>query len=98
MRCPENWLNSIEQFAEQKNKSLSETIRSTSSIGMKLLNYTDIMQDTEKAPEFQQKMKDLIKQDEHTKWAATLTTQELEGFLGLLQLEKEGRYKVKELR
>lgn len=98
MRCPENWLNSVEKFAEQKNKSLSETIRSTSSIGMKVLNYQDMMKKPDQSAEFQQKMKEIMTDVKSKEWAATLTSQELEGFLLCLQLEKEGRYKVEAFR
>lgn len=65
---------------------------------MRVLHYQTMMQDPDKAAEFQKRMQEIIKQDELTDWAATLTEEEISGFLLLLQTEKEGRYKVKAFR
>lgn len=97
MRCPTDWLDEVEAFSDDRNEAMSEVIRSMTSIGMQVVHYQEMMKDPEKANEFQTKMRDVIEQGEVTKWVSTLELQQIEGFLGLLKLEKEGRIKVQNL-
>ncbi len=83
--------------ATEEYKNASVAIRKFSKLGLQLTNYQKLMKDPEKANEFQQKVKEFVENEQHFEWAATLTTEQIEGFLMLLQMEKDERFKQQTL-
>jgi len=78
-----------------KFTNMSECIRECAKIGSKLLDYQDMMQDPEKAEEFQKKMQDFIQHEQVMEWSQALSDSQINGFLMALQMEKETRYENK---
>jgi len=78
-------------------KSSSEAVRELIKVGLEVHNYQDIMKDPQKAAEFQEKMQELIKNEEMDKWSETLNTQQLEGFATFMKLKLESRRKLSKL-
>ena len=92
------FLDELETFIESgKFASASEAVRETSKVGMRVLHYQEMMQDPDKAAEFQKKMQDVIQSGEAVDWVKTLDMEQLRGFIDLMQLEREGRMQVKHL-
>ena len=75
----------------------SEAIRECTKVGIKVHNYQEMMKDPEKANEFILKMQEMLQNEEVFDWAATLTPDQIDGFLMALQMQKDKRYEVKTL-
>ena len=77
-------------------ESVSEAIRELSKIGLKVMTYQNMMKDPEKASEFQEKMNEMLQTQSMDQWSQTLTSDQIDGFLMFLQLEKEKRFEQKQ--
>ena len=75
--------------------SLSECLRELSKIGNKVMDYQELMKDPEKAEEFRIKMQEMLQTQSMDEWSQTLSTEQLDGFLTFLQIEKEKRFEQK---
>ena len=81
-----------------KFSSSADAIRETSRIGCKVIRYQEMMKDPKQATEFARKMQEAVHQDKIFEWAATLTENQIDGFMMALEMEKEGRYKIQPLQ
>ena len=75
-----------------KFNNMSECIRECAKLGLKLLDYQEMIKDPKQAEEFQKKMKDIIKGEEMFEWTHSLTEIQIEGFLQALDMERNSRY------
>ncbi len=94
MYLDREFIDEVNRHVESNEyKNASVAIRKYSKLGLQITIYQKLMKDPEKAKEFQEKIKDFVEKEQHFEWAATLTTQQIEGFLMLLQMEKDERFK-----
>ena len=102
IRWPLHELDDIEKTilsAENPNgtfKDASSAVRELAKVGAKVVEYQVMMQDPEKASEFANKMQEMLKTDDMDQWSQTLTSDQLDGFLMFLNIEKEKRYEQKQ--
>ena len=82
---------------EGKYNNVSECIRELAKIGHKVIEYQEMMKDPEKSQEFANKMKEIIKTENFDQFTQTLSTEQLDGFLMFMQIEKEKRIEQKNL-
>ena len=78
--------------------SLSEAVRELAKAGSRIKDFQKEMNDPKKALEFQAKMKELLQTEQVMPWAESLTDTQVEGYLGLLQMQKDMRYTQGKLR
>ena len=99
-RIPIQELDDIERHIEPDGPflSLSEAIRELTKAGSRIKDFQKEMNDPKKALEFQAKMQELLQTEQVMPWADTLTDTQVEGYLGLLQMQKDMRYKQGKLR
>lgn len=83
---------------EGRFRSFAQAIRETAKLGCKVIEYQSMMSDPKRAKQFARKMQGFIKHDQVMEWAQSLEHSQLEGFLMLLEMEKEQRYKQGSLR
>ena len=83
------------QTPQGKFKNVSECMRELAKIGHKVLEYQEMMKDPEKKNEFVAKMQELIQTENFDEFSQTLTTEQIDGFLMHLQVEKDKRYEQK---
>jgi len=79
----------------KKYASRSQTIRECTKIGIQVLNHQEMMKDPKKSDAFLQKMQEMIKAENYNEWLQTLQSGQLDGFIMMLQMEKEKRYDQK---
>ena len=75
----------------------SSAVNSYLKVGIRISEYQIMLKDPEKAKEFQKKMHDIVQNENLEGWLESLSVQQLEGFLGLLQIEKEKRFEQRSL-
>lgn len=75
--------------------NLSECVRELAKVGCKVLEYQDMMKDPAKADEFKQKMQEMLQTQQIDEWSQTLTTEQIDGFVMFLSMEKEKRFEQK---
>ena len=99
-------LNDLDEFEKNirsdykpvaKFNSLSECIRELAKVGNKVLQYQDMMKDPERANEFKEKMQEMLETQNMDEWSQTLSSDQLDGFLMFLNIEKEKRFEQKQL-
>lgn len=96
-------LDDIEKLVKAPGKpdaafsNTSEAIRECTKVGIKVHNYQEMMKDPEKANEFREKMQQMLQNEEVFDWVATLTPDQIDGFLMALQMQKDKRYEVQKL-
>ena len=56
-----------------------------------------MLRDPKKAAEFQSKMQDIIHNEKLEGWIESLSSQQLDGLLGLMEIEKDKRYDQRRL-
>ncbi|MCY4490000.1 MAG: hypothetical protein OXC46_00880 [Thaumarchaeota archaeon] len=80
---------------QHKNKSTAalEYIK----VGIRISEYQELLKDPSKSKEFQKKMHDIVQNEKLEGWIESLSSQQLEGLLGLMQIEKEKRYDQRSL-
>lgn len=81
-----------------KYNNMSQAIRELAKMGAQIVTYIEMMKDSKKSNEFLAKMNEIIKNENFEEFAQTLDTQQIEGFLMLLKIEKEKRYDQKIVR
>lgn len=81
--------------ANAKFESLSECVREMAKVGCRVLEYQDMMKDPKKADEFKQKMNEMLQTSQMDEWSQTLTTEQIDGFIMFLNIEKEKRFEQK---
>lgn len=93
-------LEDLERNVKPNGKfhSVSECIRELAKIGNKVMEYQSMMKDPAKASEFQDKMHEMLQTEKMDEWSQTLTTEQLDGFLMFLQMEKDKRFEQKTFR
>ena len=102
-RCPVPLLDKIESFVKDSNNpkgvfdTVSDVIRESIEVGIKIRDYQEMMKEPKKANEFREKMLNYIKNEEVFDWARTLTTDQIDGYVMALQMEKDQRFKVQKL-
>lgn len=79
-----------------KFNNMSECIRELAKVGNKVLTYQDMMKDPARANEFKQKMDEMLQTQSMDEWSQTLSSEQLDGFLMFLKIEKEKRYEQKQ--
>lgn len=77
--------------------NVSEAIRECTKVGIKVHNYQEMMKDPDKANEFREKMQEMLQNEEVFDWVATLTPDQIDGFMMAMQMQKDNRYKVQKL-
>lgn len=98
LRLDISQLESLENLVKRKKfKDVTKALRECANIGAQVIEYQDMMKDETKSAEFIQKMNDMIKNEDFEQFAHTLDSQQIDGFLYLLKLEKDNRYKIKPL-
>lgn len=78
-----------------KFNNVSECIRELAKVGHKVMEYQEMMKDPEKKNEFVNKMQEMTQSENFSEFSQTLSTEQLDGFLMHLQMEKEKRYDQK---
>ena len=91
-------LKRLNKYIPYKYKTKSSAVAHLAMIGVDVLDFKELLKDPEKSHEFTAKMNERIKQNEIEHHAATLTTTQLEGFIGLYNIELEGRREQKRFR
>jgi len=76
-------------------KNVSECIRELLKIGNQVLEYQEMMKDPEKKNEFVAKMQEMIQTQNFDEFAQTLSSDQIDGFLMFLNIEKEKRFEQK---
>jgi len=95
LRAPHADIAGLVKFIDAgRFRNMSDAIRETSKVGARILNYQDAMADPARAEEMRKKMNEILRQDQIMGWAETLDDGQIEGFIQLLQLEKDRRYKL----
>ena len=82
---------------DAKFKDASKAIRECTKVGMKVHNYQEMMKDPKKSEEFREKMQTMLQNEEVFEWVATLSPDQIDGFLMALQMERDNRFKVTKL-
>ena len=86
------------KFVPTKFRNKSSALVNLAMIGADVLDYKEMMKDPENVKEFTAKMQKHQEDETTTEHAATLTTQQLEGYIGMYKIELEGRYDQKRFR
>jgi len=99
IRIDNNDLDNFEKnvIPAGKFKNVSECIRELAKIGLKVIEYQEMMKDPEKNLEFSKKMQEIIQTENFDQFTQTLSTEQLDGFLMFMQIEKEKRIEQKNL-
>jgi len=84
-------------IAEGQFRNMSDAVRETAKIGMRMLEYKKLLEDPERAHEFHAKMKEIIKNDEIFHWLETLSIDQVDAFHQALVMEKDKRYRMQKL-
>lgn len=91
-------LEQLEKLVDQNQfQDVSKALRECTKIGTQVIEYKSMMNDKTKSKEFISKMQDMIKNEDFENFAHTLDSQQIEGFLYLLKIEKDKRYELKTL-
>lgn len=80
----------LESLGPNRSQSVSDAIR----IYDQVLKYKNLMNDPNKATEFQTKMKERLEREKMVQWAETLSDVQIEGLVEFLQMQKEERKSV----
>ena len=91
-------LKRIKKYIPYRYKTKSSAVAHLAMIGVDALDFKEMLKDPTKAHEFTAKMNERIQKNEIEHHAATLTTTQLEGFIGMYSLELEGRHEQKRFR
>lgn len=75
--------------------SLSECLRELSKIGNRVMDYQEMMKDPDRANEFREKMNEMLQTQSMDEWSQTLTSDQIEGFIMFLEMEKSKRFEQK---
>ncbi len=59
------------------------------------MDYQEMMKDPERANEFREKMNEMLQTQSMDEWSQTLTSDQIEGFIMFLQMEKDKRFEQK---
>ena len=78
-------------------RSKSAAVTEYSRIGIRISNYQEMLKDPAKAKEFQKKMQDVIQNEKLEGWIESLSSQQLDGLMGLMEIEKDKRYDQRRL-
>lgn len=78
-------------------RSKSAAVTEYAKIGIRISGYQDMLRDPKKAAEFQSKMQDIIHNEKLEGWLESMSTQQLDGLLGLMEIEKDKRYDQRRL-
>ena len=96
VRVPHPLLDEIEiEIEKGEFRSVSDAIIKCTEVGLEAIKYKEMMADPVKAAEFATKMQEAIKEDEVSQWAETLSREQLDGFIMLMNMEKEKRYSIR---
>ncbi len=79
-------------------KSPTEGIRECARVGLQVVKHQAMMKDPAKNAEFVKKMEALIRTENYSEFTQTLDAGQLNGFIMMLQMEKERRYEQGILR
>ena len=82
-----------EENPSGKFKDVSHGIRDLTRLGLKLLDYQEVMKDPLQSKEFIEKMQEFIRTEQTQQFIETLSDQQLNGFMMQCQMEKDSRYK-----
>ena len=96
VRFPARLLDDIDVELEKGEfSSTSQAIIKCTEVGLEAIKYREMMSDPVKAADFAVKMQEAIKEDEVSQWAETLSKEQLDGFIMLMNMEKEKRYSIR---
>lgn len=101
LRVDNNDLDDLEknvkspQNPQGKFKNVSQCIRELAKVGHQVVEYQEMMKDPEKKNEFLIKMQEMIQTQNFDEFAQTLSTDQIDGFLMFLTMEKDKRFEQK---
>ncbi len=94
IRFSNEFLDEIEKEIENKEfKNVSDAIKTCSKNGLELYRYQQMMKDPKQANEFAKKMQELLIKEEQFDWCGELSETQIDGFMMMLRMEKDTRYK-----
>ena len=94
IRFSNEFLDEIEKEIEKKEfKNVSGAIKICSKYGLELYRYQKMMKDPKQANEFTKKMQELLIKEQQFDWCGELSDIQLDGFMMMLRMEKDTRYK-----
>jgi len=74
-------------------RNMSEGIRECCRVGLRVLQYQQMLDDPEKASEFRSKMQAILHDDQVFDWAESLDQAQLDAISQALAMEKDKRYR-----
>lgn len=78
-------------------RSRTDALTQYIQAGVRISEYQAMLKDPTKAAEFQKKMQDIIHNEKLEGWLESMSTQQLDGLLGLMEIEKGKRYDQRRL-
>jgi len=94
IRFSNEFLDELEKEIEKKEfKNVSDAIKTCSKYGLELYRYQKMMKDPKQANEFAKKMQELLIKEQQFDWCEKLSETQIDGFMMMLRMEKDTRYK-----
>ncbi|MCY4492041.1 MAG: hypothetical protein OXC46_11375 [Thaumarchaeota archaeon] len=98
IRTPVTILEKIEHDVKTGSfRSRTDAITQYLQAGIRISEYQEMLKDPAKAAEFQQKMQAVIQDEKLEGWIESLSSQQLDGLMGLMEIEKDKRHDQRRL-
>ena len=78
-------------------RNRSQAIAEYVQVGIRISGYQEMLKDPKKAAEFQKKMQDVVQNEKLEGWIESLSSQQLDGLMGLMEIGKDKRFDQRRL-
>lgn len=85
-------------IVEGKFRSTSEVLEAAIDTFFKVNSFRSMTKDPAKAEELRMQMQSIIEEERYEEWMDTLTTDQMTGLIGMLEMHRDGKWQAQKLR